>query len=198
MRWMLRGGRCGKRVLWREARVGCESRRDRDDRVGPVFDALDRSMPTCAWCRSRSPTMRCRWLICQSWPRRCTWRVCDCRRRMCGRRPGACRRVLPPGSVTVNAWLASSHLVSGVKASRLVQLGIWLGDHDEASAAFATGDVSAAHLSVMRSVSECNRSRREAFAEVRRTVRRACAACRPVGFAAGDECLGGQRRSRHR
>lgn len=67
--------------------------------------------------------------------------------------------------MTVNAWLASSHLVSGVKASQLVQLGIWLGDHDEASAAFATGDVSAAHLSVMRSVSERNRSRREAFAE---------------------------------
>jgi hypothetical protein len=73
--------------------------------------------------------------------------------------------VLPAGPVTVNAWLASSHHLDATAAGRLRRNAAWLAGHRLSAAAFAAGDISAAHVTAMRVVADASEVRREAFVE---------------------------------
>jgi hypothetical protein len=73
--------------------------------------------------------------------------------------------VLPAGPVTVNAWLADSHHLDSGAAGRLRRNAVWLAGHPLSAAAFAAGDISAAHVTAMRVVADASEVRREAFVE---------------------------------
>jgi hypothetical protein len=73
--------------------------------------------------------------------------------------------VLPAGPVTVNAWLAGSHHLDPTAAGRLRRNATWLAGHPLSAAAFAAGDISAAHVTAMRVVADASEVRREAFVD---------------------------------
>ena len=72
---------------------------------------------------------------------------------------------LPPGPVTINAWLAHSHRVDRMRAGRLRRNAAWLAAHPATAAAFAAGAIAAAHVTAMRVVADATDIRRAAFPE---------------------------------
>ncbi|MFI0431583.1 MAG: DUF222 domain-containing protein [Candidatus Nanopelagicales bacterium] len=70
---------------------------------------------------------------------------------------------LPPGPLTVDAWLGASHRLDRGRAGRLRRNAVWLADHPRTATEYAAGRITDDHVSAIRVVAQANTARREAF-----------------------------------
>ncbi|MFM2438387.1 MAG: hypothetical protein RLZ55_1206 [Actinomycetota bacterium] len=70
---------------------------------------------------------------------------------------------LPPGPLTVDAWLGASHRLDRGRAGRLRRNAVWLAEHPRTAAAYSAGRITDAHVSAIRVVAQASPARRNAF-----------------------------------